>query len=132
LTKFFDKTYVGKKIVTASKGTKRKRRARGPIHEPMPTSYTREAEFVLNQDEVLLEEAGNTVDTEELELADTQACDARESLSTGAADDPDRTAHDDAVVKGLSAVAIAQMKDRGVDVHSHQAGEALKILPKVY
>jgi hypothetical protein len=97
----------------------------------MPASQTREVELVLNQEEVLLEEAGNTVDPEELELADTQACDARESVSTNEADDPDRAAHDDAVVKGLSGVAVAQMKDRGVDVHPRQADEALKILPKV-
>jgi hypothetical protein len=92
---------------------------------------TQEIELVLDQEEVLLEEAGNTVDAEELELADTQACDARESVSTGKADDPDRAAHDDAVVKGLSAIAIAQMKDRGIVVHPRQADEALKIIPKV-
>jgi hypothetical protein len=130
VTKFFDKAFVRKKTVTASKGTKRKRNTRGPLHEPVSTLQSQGAELV-DQEEVLLEEAGNTLDNEELELADTQACEARESVAAHEVDDTDRAAHDNALVKGLSAVAITQMEDRGVRISPCQADDASKVLPKV-
>jgi hypothetical protein len=130
--KFFEKTYVRKKTVTASKGTKRKRGARTSLlSDSIPMSQAQEAELVVEQQEVLLEEPGNTVDAEELELADTQAGEAQESVALSQADDPDRAAHDEALVKGLHAVAITHMAERGVLINAHQTADALKILPKV-
>jgi hypothetical protein len=92
---------------------------------------TQENELPAADEDVLLEEDGNTSNPEELELADTQAAEMQELASSTEVEDTDRAAHDEALVKGLNAKAVAQMEDEGVFIDKVQLDAAQKILPKV-
>jgi hypothetical protein len=117
-------------VVKASQGTKRKRTARG-LADNVGIASTSAGLSNDSEEDIILEEMGNTEDPEELLLADAQADDEIEASSEPNQPTADQITHDESLVKSLKDVAIAQMTVRGVTIGNGEAAEALKIIPKV-
>jgi hypothetical protein len=83
-------------------------------------------------EEVLFEQEGNASGDEERDLAEMQELDTLKLDANGGAESPDQAAHNESVAKSLQAKAIAQMKERGVEIPEQQSKDAIKIIPKVH
>ncbi|KAJ7170281.1 hypothetical protein C8R43DRAFT_1085403 [Mycena crocata] len=104
-----------KKVPKASRGTKRKRGTQVTYSEPPENE---DHELVLDKNEQLPED--------EHQLAQTLI-----DIENEAPTDNGEQAHDDAAVRSIRGRAIAQMRDRGVEISDAENKMVLGIFPKV-